>query len=42
MRDAPWLFLSVLAAGCINFKDVGSDIGSAPGKVIKNDAFSTC
>ena len=42
MRDASWLLLSVLAAGCINFKDVGSDIGSGPGKVIKSDAFSTC
>lgn len=38
MRSAVWLFLSLLAAGCINFKDIGSDLGGGLGRGIKSDA----
>ena len=38
MRSAVWLFLSFLAAGCINFKDIGSDLGGGLGSGIKSNA----
>ena len=38
MRSAVWLILSFLAAGCINFKDIGSDLGGGLGSGIKSNA----
>ena len=38
MRNGLWLILSLLAAGCINFREIGSDLGGGLGQGIKSDA----
>jgi hypothetical protein len=38
MRGALWVLLSLFAAGCSNFKDIGSDLGTGLGQGIKSNA----